>query len=140
MPDPQATTTQNAIKPFLISNEHLEWIFKSLAAMVIPALYYIIQINGNYTELQTRMSVLEKSHQSEKERTNSLVERVNETNTQLRELKISIEFLAKNITELKNDNTNKLADLKNDLQNIGHRLQPIPLVYPDVQTFASHSK
>ena len=32
------------------------------------------------------------------------------------------------------------ALIKNDLQNIGHRLQPIPLVYPDVQTFASHSK
>ncbi len=116
MPEQQATqATAQAIKPFLISNEHLEWIFKSLAALVIPTLYYIIQINGNYTQLQTKIENIEKIRQEDSTQFKELTKQINSISVDTAETRVSIDFVIKNIKDLKVEHNEKLTELKNEI-------------------------
>ncbi len=116
MPEQQATqVTAQAIKPFLISNEHLEWIFKSLAALVIPTMYYIIQINSNYTQLQTKVENIEKIRQEDSTQFKELAKQINNISINTAETRVSVDFVIKNIKDLKVEHNEKLTELKNEI-------------------------
>lgn len=124
MPEQQtAQTASHAIKPFLISNEHLEWIFKSLAALVIPTLYYIIQINGNYTQLQTKIENIEKIRQEDSIQFKEITKQINAISVNTAETRVSIDFVIKDVNDLKNYQDIKLIDIKKQISEINNKIE-----------------
>lgn len=122
MPEQQTTqTASHAIKPFLISNEHLEWIFKSLAALVIPTMYYIIQINGNYTQLQTKIENIERVRQEDLGQLRDIVKQLNKISIDTAEIRVSVDFSIKNIKDLKQEQESKLIDINRNILEINNK-------------------
>jgi uncharacterized coiled-coil DUF342 family protein len=86
-----------------ISDNGAELAFKILSTLIIPLAVYILNMDSSITSISTKMITIEERLQEERQRTNYLSTKSEENEKEIREIKVSLDYMKKDLAEIKSD-------------------------------------
>ena len=93
-----------------ITESGVELAFKIMSTMIIPLAVYILNMDSTLMTTKTELISLQEQFREEKARTDNLYVRAQESEKQIREIKVMLDYMKSDLTEIK-------ADIKKLLQN-----------------------
>jgi len=86
-----------------ISDSGAELAFKILSTLIIPLAVYILNMDSSITSMSTKIITIEERLQEERQRTNYLSTKSEENEKEIREIKVSLDYMKKDLAEIKSD-------------------------------------
>jgi uncharacterized coiled-coil DUF342 family protein len=86
-----------------ISDSGAELAFKILSTLIIPLAVYILNMDSSITSISTKIITIEERLQEERQRTNYLSTKSEENEKEIREIKVSLDYMKKDLAEIKSD-------------------------------------